>query len=90
MFGSGDEEEERRCLSVDAAGATRIWKVATGETLLSLNRPIGGGGQLQLRGDAALSPRIASHDLVASLTSASAYASTRRFGFGFGFESHLL
>ena len=74
VFSSSDEEEERRCLSVDASGATRIWKVATGETLLALNRPVGGA---QLRSDAALAPRIASHDLVASLSSACAYARPR-------------
>ena len=75
VFSGSDEEEERRCLSVDASGATRIWKVATGETLLALNRPVGGGAQL--RSDAALAPRIASHDLVASLSSACAYATPR-------------
>lgn len=70
VFGSSDDEEGIRCLSMDATGCMHVWKVASGETLLVLNRShdnVQSHSPSHASPPSALIPRIIRNDLVLSL-----------------------
>ena len=88
VFGSPDDEDGWRCLSVDATGCMHVWKVLSGDAVLVLNRthvpsvpsvpplpsapPFAAPGS---RGSPLLPPRIIHNDLVLSVLSPHTYFS---------------